>query len=302
MSHIYHAQFQATIEFHLDQEQTDENILDVLAHMDVPALATQKHIEVFALPPFPHGQSLHVPLIGRLPVGRAVMSIAGKEYPALVAGLNGRIIEIEPVLDSMIKPGLVALSKMTKGTLATEALLTTALRYGVIRLALNSLATTSKRQTYQQIIQEYPAILSDKYARGVIRYAETALLHIGRQPRLIGLGAGSAAAAALAGGYFLTPLRTTVLMALNQINMAQRVLVADVLVWVIGYLVSFFAIRFLARTRLCRLLQTNDRALPPAGNYGLAALGITFLIWLLMALAAPAKPVWVVTALALIGQ
>lgn len=299
-THIYSVYFSGELEFVFDRQHVSPEMQEVVDKLGVQMLAVEKHAEVFKTPAEPHPKEILIPLIAFFPVGKAVFSIEGREMPAVVAGLNGRIVEMESFLDTSIKPGIVALSKITKGPLATGALLTTATKYKILRFVLSGLVQDTKKHVYQGLVKDYPVILSDKYARATIKYAEAALLTLSRTPRHIGLATGCLASGLLSTGYFLTGLRKTA-AALGPAATAQPLLIADVLVWVLGYLMAFFAVRLFAASALKKIIPdtaaSKSKGLPPAGNHGLAALGITFVIWIALAFLTPEKPDWVLQIL-----
>ncbi len=301
-THVYAVQFSAEIDFTFDRQHVSVEMQEVVDKLGANTLAAARHAEIFKTPAEPHPKELLIPLFAFFPVGKAIFSVEGKEMPAVVAGLNGRVVEMEPFLDATIKPGIVSLSKITKGPLAVQALLTNATKYKILRFVLSSLVQDTKKIAYQGLVRDYPVILSDKYARATIKYAEAALLTLSRTPRHVGLAIGCGFSALLSAGYYLGGLRTLAAQTLQANNLAQHQVGVDVLVWVIGYVVTFFAIRLMAANALRKVVQTDaegkHHGLPSAGNHGLIALGVTFVIWLALAFLAPEKADWVANILA----
>lgn len=297
--------FEAEGHFHLDRQQVPKEVLEVIDALGERNLATQGLAEIFRAGVDAKDKFIVFPLIAFLPIAQAEFTIEGKPYNAVVAGLPGRIMSMPPVLDAAVKPGITALVKLSKGPMATQALIETACRYRLIRKALAGLAHHSRRHVYQQITKEYPVALSDKYAKATIKYADEALLAIGRVPRRKGLAAGCAGAAAISAAWFLGPLRTAALQAVGGANI--RLMPAlDLAVWLAGFAVALLTIKIMAAGALKKLLpenvQSEERGLPSAGQQGWQALGVTLALWLALAFTAPTRPEWIAALLRAAGQ
>lgn len=304
-TYIYSVMYHAEGIFALDRHQIPQDVLEVIDHIGVRKLATDKYIEVFRLNLQPKLNEIGVPMVAFLPIARAEFTVEGKAYPATVAGLIGRILTIDYIIDHAIKPGINALFKLSKGPMATEALVDQACKYRLIRQALTGVSHQSKKQVYQQIVKQYPVGLSDKYAKAAVKYAGIAVLALSRGPRKKGLLIGTGLAAALAAVYFVAPVRSQVLAALAQGGHAKHVLGADIAVWLLGYAAAVLTIKFMAGAALKKILpdnvNTGKGGLPSAGNEGLLALVTSFAAWAVCAFAAPVKPEWVIAVLKAAG-
>ena len=305
-TNLFHLTFNAEGSFVLDRQQVPPEVLAVIDTIGQRQIATQALAEVFRAGIQPKENAITFPLIAFLPIANAEFSIEGKPYPATVAGLPGRILAMQPVLDTTLKPGINALFKLSKGPMAAQALIETACRYRLIRQVIAGLAHHSKRHVYQQIVKDYPVGISEKYAKATIKYADAAVLAISRGPRMKGLLIGVAASTALSAGYFLGPLRAAVLAAMQQGGNERFMLGVDLAVCALGYIAALFTIKFVASGALKKLLpdnvQSQDRGLPSAGEQGWYALGVTLAVWLGLAFAGPAKPDWVLYLLKLAGH
>lgn len=305
-THIYEMTFHAEGQFELDRQQIPPDVLEIVDRLGVRELATEGHAEIFRLIQNPEPKWLLVPYIAFLPLANVEFSIEGKQYPSGVAGLTGRIMGIDPVLDPVIKPGINALFKLSKGPLATESLIDQACKFRVIRQIITGLAHHSRRGVYQSVSKQYPMVISDKFVKAAIKYAHVAILALGKGPRVRGMLAGTALAGMLSAGYFAGPVRGIVAGALGQAGQARHLLLADLAVWVLAYLAAWFTIRLFAASALKKLLpeevQTTDKGLPAAGEQGTYAIFTTLAAWTACAFFAAQKPAWVEAVLKMAGQ
>lgn len=306
-THIYDMTFHAEAEFDIDRQQVPPDVLAVVDRLGVRNLATEGHAEVFRLQQNPEAKHLIVPFIAFLPLCNAEFSIEGKQYPSGIAGLTGRIMGIDPVLDPVLKPGINALFKLSKGPLAVEALIDQACKFRVLRQIISGLAHTSKKQVYQGLAKDYPLVISDKYLKGAIKYADIGILALGKGPRIKGLALGTVAAAGLYAGYYLTPLHAAVVSKMAQMQMAQFEMAPDIAIWLCGYIIAWLAVKFMAAGALKKLLpdsvvNTEEKGLPAAGAQGMHALGTTIIAWAILAFMAAQKPLWVAKIIALAAK
>ncbi|MBI3441907.1 MAG: hypothetical protein HY052_08965 [Proteobacteria bacterium] len=297
ITHAYQILYRAECRFEMDRMSCPASVLEAIDKLGTKQLAAEGHADIVWQPAEIRNRQLYISCIVRLPIAEVEFSVEGKSCPARVAGLQGRIVQIDPVLDALIKPGINALLRLSKGPLASQALIETACKYKIIRQAIGGLTRHPKKVVYQKLIRNYPLILSEKYANATVRYADIALLTIGTSPRNKGLLAGTVVAALLAAGYYLTPLRRAILMVMLQYSIGRHILLLDFLICLLGWAAAVFIIKSMALRAFRRLLpesiQTDKRGLPSAGIQGLWALLSTFAVWITTAIIA-AKPEWLV--------
>lgn len=306
-THTYEMSFHAEAEFDLDRQQIPPDVLEIVMRLGIKELATEGHAEIFRLIQNPEPKFLVVPYIAFLPLANAEFTVEGKQYPSGVAGLTGRIMGIDPVLDPVIKPGINALAKLSKGPLATESLITQACKYRVLRHIISRLSHHTKRNVYQSVLRQYPLVISDKYVKVSINYAHLAILALSKGPRFKGMLVGTVFAAALCAAYFLGPLHGMAGNAVAQAGKsAHMVLGIDVGVLVASYFAAWITIKVFAATALKKLLpeevQEKDKGLPAAGEQGWYALLTTVTVWTICAFFATQKPEWVASILQMIGR
>jgi hypothetical protein len=305
-THIYTAEWHAETTFTLDRKLIPEEILKIVDHFGVKQLSIGEHAEISLQQPALRDHHLIITCYAMLPVTAAEFSVVGRNCPALIAGLHGTVLEVEPFLDGYIKPGINALLKLSKGPMAVDALVQTACKYKVIRETLSGLSHHKKAFVYQKIISSYPKIISDKYAKGLVKYADIALLALSEKPRTKGLVTGTLLAAALSALYFMTPLHVQVTAFFEQKGLGARAFAADIVVYILGCIIAIYTIRIMAAGALRKILPSSvttakDSGLPSPGGQGALAVLTTLAAFLVPAFMAVQKPAWVLLVLARIG-
>ncbi len=297
MTDIYRVTYKAVCEFDIDWRNVELLIRQAMAKVgNHQTVAAKGHAEIYWQPPFVNEEdgSLMIPCTAVLPTANVEFSVEGKVYPAVVVGLQGRIVQMDPALDPIVKPGIAALMKLSKKRVAAQALIDTACKYRLVRQVLGGLARRSKKAVYQTLVSEYPVVLSDKYARATISYAEKALLAISAVPRYRGLAAGTVFAGLLSAGYYMGHVRSSILAHVAQGNVAGLL---DIIVWLLGYVATVLVIKFMTASAFKKMLpqtvQSDKGRLPSAGMQGLAALPVTGLVWFIVAASAAEKPEWI---------
>lgn len=304
-TYVYDTHWHGEAEFTLDRKATLPEVVEVMEHLGVQKTATEGHAEILRLVPEVEGDKVVMPYAALLPVAQVEFSIIGKAHPAVIAGLHGRIIEIEPLIDTMTKPGVSALVKLSKGPLAASALVASACRFKMIRQVLAGLAHHSKGHVYQKLIREYHILITEKFAKATVRYADLALLALAEGPRWKGLAAGVLAAGAVYAGYFLSPAREAARGFMVGHRLEQHILAVDFIIWAAGCGLAALAVKIFAAQALKKILpasvQIKDRGLPAAGKQGWLCLPATLVIWLGAAFYTAPRPDWLVNALAKAG-
>ena len=292
VTEIYQVNSIARCTFDTDWRDVPPEARNAANKLGVRELATAKHAEIIWQPSIARPDDIYIPCVAFLPIARAEFTAEGQSFPVLIAGLQGRIIEIEPLLDKHVKPGISALMKLSKGPMARQALIDTACKYRLIRQVLAGLTRSSKKNVYQRLCKGYPQVLSDKYARATVKYAASAMNTLSAGPRYKGLAAGTLLTVLPATIYYLTPLRHFLLARL-----AQHILAVDIAVWLAGWGIAVYAIKLMTGRALKTLLpgtvSMKTGALPPAGMQGLAALLTTGLVCFAIAASAVDKPIWI---------
>lgn len=292
----YDVSWQAKGGFEQSNNDLPPDVLKIVSGISLVGLGTGGHAEISSLPPQIEGQKLIFPLTALFPVAKVDFSVEGKIHTATIAGLHGKIIEIDPFLDTVIKPGINALYKLSKGPMAFQALVDQACKYRIIRDTISGISRDPKKKVYQKLIQDYSGVLSDKYARALIKYTSTALELITAGTRKKALIAGTLLSALIAGGYYLTPLRDIL-----HAPFGRYIIIADVAVWIAGFTAALFLIKIRASKTLHRILPQTVKvaatALPAAGVQGYWAFLTSFIASSIVAGFAKTPPDWIAALL-----
>lgn len=281
--------------FHFEcDDPADPVAAQALTVLGLRDLVGAGHVEARRGEPQAEKAQITLPFETVLPVSRLSFRVGGKPQTAVVAGLKETLVAADPFLDPLVKPGIAALLRLTRGGFAMRALLTTACKYKMVRRALILTGGHSKAFVRKALVAEYPLILSDKYARALAHHAASALLVLTRGPRRSGLVFGLVFSALVAGGYLIAGGRPLV---------PPRFLVAaDAGLGIFTFAVTVFWIKLSARNALARLLKLGAGRKPPlqhAGAEGWAALPLLLCVWG-AAVAVMRHPEWVAAAKALV--
>ena len=275
--------YEADIYFELFEEEIPPIVQKSINKLGIANLGIKKHAEIFCLPIIIEKERILFPLTAVLPIATVEFSIKEKIYPAIIAGLNACIIKIEPFMDTLIKPGINALFALTKKSKTPQTLINKACKYRVLQQILSNITKQSKNVITQKIINEYPEILSKKYAKASVKYANMALLTLGKNMRIKGLLIGTTLSYGLSLLYYVGHVKAQIIQILTQKNLTQYTPLIDVLVWFLGYIITIYIIKIMASYTLRKFLPDINKgkiiALPAAGTEGIYALGTTLLVF-----------------------
>ena len=184
-------------------------------------------------------------------------------------------------MDTLIKPGINALFALTKNSKEPQTLIDKACKYRILQQILSNITKQSKNVITKKIIEEYPEILSKKYAKASVKYADMALLTLGKSMRIKGLLIGTVLSYGLSLLYYVGPVKAQVMQILIQKNLTQYTFLIEALVWFLGYITTIYMIKIMASYTLRKFLPNINKgkitALPAAGTEGFYALGTTLL-------------------------
>lgn len=300
-THVYQAQWFAEVSFSLDRSGVHPHALKAVDELGVAALANHGHADVSRAAAEIRQHKLAFPFTALLPVAAAEFSIQGKTWPAVIAGLRGHVLEIGAFLDTLVKPGINALFKLSKRPMTSAALMETACKYRLVRETLSGLAHQSRKTVYQKLLRDYPRVLSDTYAKAAVKYGNDALLSLSVGPRRKGLVMGTLfAALPVTAAWFATDARLWTAGFLQQRGLGQHIIGADIGIYVLAYALCILIIKMVTAAGLRQILppsvhdnvQRPGHGLPPAGEMAWLALVTTLAVFIVAAYFAPVAPEW----------
>lgn len=183
ITHVFRGRMRARFSFWLRRQGMDEGALAAAERIGMRDMAIRNEADIFMQPPVVRSDRLVCDACAWLPVAKLDLSLEGRFIPALVAGRSGHIVELPPILDRWLKPGISALLKLSRGSLAVDPLMDMALKSRLVRQTLQASLKHSQRQVYAALRKSYPMAVSDNYRRAAAKYAEAAIAALARQAR-----------------------------------------------------------------------------------------------------------------------
>lgn len=289
---IFEVVMEAFLHFTADLKKLPEVVAKAILKMGYPALVLEKEADVVFIGDAEVGKPLRALYDVTLPVVAARYTLNAKESQVTMMGKNSRIIECDFFLDPEIKSGISALSKISKGPLATTPLLETACRFRLLREVLADLAHFSKKNAYHRLLKKYPFGISEKYAKAAVKYGDLALKKLSVRPRMQGALLGSCLAGLIDRLWFDPQLYSGLHRALP----LYAGLALDALVVLGGFAMAVYMVRVMAARFLRRILpltaQGRDLGLPVAGEWGVWASFGAFAVLVLVLETQRQVPFW----------
>ena len=281
---ILTARYSAEITFTLWRQGADVVALDAVEKLGVKDIGVDDLGDVFIMPLAVEGTRLRAPCVAFIPVAKIEFSLEGRFVTAVVAGKQGQIVALDPILDKFIKPGVAALLKLSRGPLAVDSLVSMAMKYRLVRQTLQALLVYPRKSVYLQLKRDYPIGVSDKYLRAAVKYAAAAQDALMVEPRKQGLRIGVLLSVLLSLIYLysLRPLIGDALLAM----LADAGCVAVLSAMTIFIIKKRAAQRIVAITRAAKA----PSQLPAMGREGMKAPVMVALAFFIAALLVPVKP------------
>ena len=146
-----------------------------------------------------------------LPYGHIEYTINNKSYYTFLFGQKAVLDHVSPFLDDLIANGLRKLKDAAELRGDVHANLKAAGEYRTIKEGIIFTATASLKKARVKLKSANPLGLSDGALKEIIILSDRALKNITKKPRIIGTIIAGLAYLALFSGYFLTPVRSTLL-------------------------------------------------------------------------------------------
>lgn len=264
MTVLFDAVFLAKVSFAIDQDSFSQSpVYEDLKDSGLRKLIATDQTMVERLDFCVRENLLVYPLRAAFDYGVINFTLLGKTVQAKIAGKKGMILSADPFLDRLVKPGVAALYRIGKNTgVGAQPLLAIAARYRVLRQVIHDLCLRSRSETYDRLKKSYSAGLSDKYARGMIAYADNALRVLSVRPKRAAWGVGLLAAAGFYAIWFFTPLRSVLVSAfgLESSNAAQWFF--DGLAFLTGWILCCLCFKHWATREYLKMIPASLRDVP----------------------------------------
>ncbi|MEZ5918415.1 MAG: hypothetical protein R3D66_00310 [Alphaproteobacteria bacterium] len=193
-------------------------------------------------------EEVYLPYLVHIPNGDALFTVDGEEVPAFIFGLQTLLIDMPPILEQIMEPGIKALEKAAAGQGDAAGAVRQACAYKTLRLAVKAAMKFSPKKAALALLKNTEAGLSDEGAEKLVRDAALALKNITRMPQRIGTALGLFLGAASFALYFLV-LRAQLPASLPTLpGGVPAGLMVDLLVLAAGGAVTF-ALRSLFRKK-----------------------------------------------------
>lgn len=280
------ARYTAEITFTLWRQGFDVLALEAAEKLGITRMASDDLADIYIGTLEADGTRLRANCTALLHVAKVDLSLEGRFVTALIAGKKGEIVRLDPILDKFIKPGVAALLKLSRGPLAVESLLSTALKYRAVRQAVHGVMLYPRAAVYRQLQRDYPIGISDKYLRAAVKYAAAAQGALIHAPRL-----KAARIATLVGVVIIAAYLFALRPLMTQAQIALGVDVALLLALCAG---SAEMIRSLTARALTQLVRAaKGPAYPPAaGSAAVTSWLVMIVSFAALSMAAPAKPIY----------
>lgn len=284
---ILTTRYSAEISFTLWRQGADVAALEAIEKLGIKTVGTDDLGDVFIMPLVADGTRLRAPCVVFIPLAKIEFSLEGRFVTAIVAGKQGKIVTLDPILDKFIKPGVAALLKLSRGPLAVDSLVSMAMKYRLVRQTLQALLVYPRKSVYLQLKRDYPIGVSDKYLRAAVKYAAAAQDALMVEPRRQGLRIGVLLSLLLSLIYLYT-LRP-------MIGDATLALAADVVCVALLSAMTMFIIKKRAAQRIVAITRAAKAPpqLPAMGREGMKAPVLVALAFFAAALLVPVKPYYV---------
>lgn len=145
-----------------------------------------------------------------LPHGHVEYDIGGQSYYAFMFGYKGEVIHVSPFLEEIIKNGIRKLEDAVDGRGDTADNLRKAAEYRTMRDIILCAARLPVLKAIEKVKERNSLGIRDEVINDLVLKADRAIKKITDKPRLYGMLAGAATAAAFFAAYFLGPLHALV--------------------------------------------------------------------------------------------
>ncbi len=220
-----------------------------------------------------------------LPYGHIEYDIDGKTYYTFLFGKNCKLDHVSPFIDDVIKDGVRKLHDASEnrgnvGENLQKAASYRTVREGILYAAMYPLAKAKK------VLKKSNSLgLSDGLIQDIVTNADKALKNITKKPRTLGVVYAALLNIVVLGGYFLTPLRSSLLSNIPNVTLHP---ICDVALFIALSYVGVILIQMVAQSALEKTMKTfmpkNAKKAPPPklGDKGYIHFGVSIIIFLIL--------------------
>ena len=217
-----------------------------------------------------------------LPYGHAEYNINDKTYYTFLFGTQGRLIHASPFLDDLIKNGIRKLSDAAEFRGDIEENLTYAAEYRTVKEGIFYTALYPLGKAKHLLKKANTPGLSDTAIEKIVSYTDTALRHITKKPRNVGLIFSGILNFILFCVYFLSPARG---MILSRMQNQDFHFIFDIFVlFSVLYLgiIMIQTLSFAAVKRVMMRIGISKPAVPKLGKRLYWSAGLSVLLFFLV--------------------
>jgi hypothetical protein len=133
-----------------------------------------------------------------------------------LAGYKARMVDVPDFMDALLRAGAEHLSDAAQGGAGAAQMVLAASRYRALGDILRALVRTTPKRAYKNLMDSYPLGLSENFARGLLKDANTAMSRLSLWPRTVAMAVALVAAFGVLAGFYIYGGRTYVADALSQ--------------------------------------------------------------------------------------
>jgi hypothetical protein len=256
-THIAIVEINAVGFFDYDRNALEERVVSIIEQLG-PRLID--HVNARPVDMSGEGQAgkgqeeIYLPYLVHIPNGDALFTVNGEEVPAFVFGLQTLLIDMPPILERIMEPGMKALEKAAAGQGDAAGSVRQACAYKTLRLAVKAAMKFPPKKAAAALLKHTEAGLSDEGAGKLVHNAALALKNITRAPQRLGTALGLLLSAGSLALYFLF-LRTQISADLPMLpGGVPGGLMADLLVLAAGGAITLAMRRLFRKKALRRAL------------------------------------------------
>ncbi len=296
-SHIMSLTAQAATYFEYDRKSIPQGAADVI-ETEAVSLAANGDIKVKGRMADDREDVLGAAYEVEFPYGDIAFMVGKKQVKAHLFGQKADLHDFPNILDKMLAKPVEELRRAAADIGSVAQKIKDASRYRAIAMGFLVASKTTTQKTIAHLLKNYDIGMSHAMAEKIAVLADETTSRITRKPRYYGLALGLAITAALAGLYYLLPVRLTIAAYLP----SQKIdFILDLLPLALGCALTTFSIQMMGasaiRTALGHLMKPGqEKSLVPktrsSGKWGYAGVVLIMLGMIETAAHMGSAPYW----------